>query len=162
MGAIEDGPRSADTRKATEKFEEAVKQTQELLLKMDETGQELMTPLLMNPLKQAYKAVVKHAGGAASGLWEVTVWPSYRDKIKDRYPFNLAATRDAALKDAVDFYKPKDGILWGFYEANLKQFHNKVNHDFVPEPHLEARPRPARPFTPFGANLYNCLKRSDE
>src|SRR5512144_3072035 len=80
MGNIEDGPVTADTKKATEKFEDAVKTTHAQVLKMDETGQELMTPLLMNPLKQAYKAVIKHAGGAASGLWEVVVYPPYRDK----------------------------------------------------------------------------------
>ena len=151
MGNIEDGPPNADTKKATEKFEDAVKTTQAELLKMDETGQELMAPLLMNPLKQAYKAVIKHAGGAASGLWEVAVWPSYRDKIKDRYPFNLASTRDASLEDAVAFFKPKGGILWGFYEQYLKPFHTKVGHDFIPEAHLEARPHPAKPFTPFRA-----------
>ncbi len=162
MGNIEDGPPSADTQKATEKFEDAVKATQAQLLHMDETGQELMAPLLMNPLKQAYKAVIKHAGGAASGLWEVAVWPSYRDKIKDRYPFNLSSTRDASLEDAVAFFKPKSGILWGFYEQYLKPFHNKVGHDFIPEAHLEARPRPAKPFTPFRGLLYPCLKRADE
>jgi type VI secretion system protein ImpL len=91
----------------------------------------------------------------------VVVWPAYRDKIKDRYPFNLAATRDASLQDAIAFFKPK-GILWGFYDQNLKAFHTKVSHDFIPEPHLEARPRPARPYTPFRALLYPCLKRADE
>jgi type VI secretion system protein ImpL len=162
MGNIEDGPINPDTKKATEKFEDAVKTTQAELLKMDETGQELMTPLLMNPLKQAYRAVMRHAGGAASGLWEVVVWPSYRDKIKDRYPFNLAATRDASFQDAVAFFKPKGGVLWGFYDQNLKAFHNKVGHDFVPEPHLEARPKPAKPYTPFRPLMYPCLHRADE
>jgi type VI secretion system protein ImpL len=162
MGNIEDGPVNADTKKATEKFEDAVKTTQAELLKMDETGQELMTPLLMNPLKQAYKAVIRHAGGAASGLWEVVVWPAYRDKIKDRYPFNLSATKDASFQDAVAFFKPKGGILWGFYDQHLKPFHNKVGHDFIPEAHLETRPRPAKPFTPFRPLLYPCLHRADE
>jgi type VI secretion system protein ImpL len=162
MGNIEDGPVNSDTRKATEKFEDAVKTTQGELLRMDETGQELMTPLLMNPLKQAYKAVMRHAGGAASGLWEVVVWPAYRDKIKDRYPFNLASTRDASFADATAFFKPKSGILWGFYEQYLKPFHTKQKHDFIPEAHLEARPRPAKPFTPFRPLMYPCLKRADE
>ena len=162
MGNIEDGPANADTKKATEKFEDAVKVTQGTLLKMDETGQELMTPLLMNPLKQAYKAVIRHAGGAASGLWEVLVWPHYRDKIKDRYPFNLAATRDASFEDAMAFFKPKGGVLWGFYDQHLKPFHTKVNHDFIPEAHLEARPKPAKPFTPFRPLMYPCLHRADE
>src|SRR5450755_1640750 len=101
MGTIEDGPPSASTKQATAKFEEAVAATEGLLLQLDPTGQELMTPLLMNPLKQAYKAVVKGAGGAASGLWEVVVWPTYRDKIKDRYPFNTSSARDASFEDAV-------------------------------------------------------------
>jgi type VI secretion system protein ImpL len=162
MGNVEDGPPTADTAKAREKFEEAVKVAQGLLLKMDDTGQELMEPLLMNPLKQGYKALVRRAGGAASGLWEVTVWPTYRDKIKDRYPFNLASSRDASLEDAVAFFKPKDGILWGFYGEHLEGFHYQTGHEFVPKAHLAPRPRPARPFTPFNANLYNCLRRADE
>jgi type VI secretion system protein ImpL len=162
MSNIEDGPPNADTKNVTAKFEDAVKTTESQLLKMDDTGQDLMTPLLMNPLKRAYKAVVRHAGGAASGLWEVMVYPSYRDKIRDRYPFNLAAMRDASLPDAVAFFKPKDGVLWGFYEQYLKPFHTKQGHDFIPEAHLEERRRPANPFTPFNPNLYNCLKRADE
>jgi type VI secretion system protein ImpL len=162
MGNVEDGPANPDTKKATEKFEEAVRTTEGLILKMDDTGQALMTDMLMNPLRQAYKAVMKHAGGAASGLWEVVVYPTYKDKIKDRYPFNLASTRDASFQDAVLFFKPKDGVLWGFYDQYLKPFHTKQNHDFIPEAHLEARPRPAKPFSPFNPNMYNCLKRADE
>ena len=144
------------------KFEEAVQTAEGLLLKMDDTGQLLMTDLLMNPLRQGYKAVVRNAGGAASGLWEVMVYPTYRDKIKDRYPFNLASTRDASFDDATAFFKPKDGVLWGFYDAYLKAYHIKQNHDFIPESHLEASPKAAKPFTPFNANMYNCLKRADE
>lgn len=162
MGNIEDGPPNADTKKVTELFEVAVREAQSLLLRLDDTGQELMTPLLMNPLKQAYKAVIRRAGGAASGLWEVVVWPTYRDKIKDRYPFNLAATRDASYEDAVAFFKPKDGLLWGFYDTHLKGFMGKEGHEFIPSSHLEARPRPARPSSPFNPLLYTCLHRADE
>jgi type VI secretion system protein ImpL len=162
MGTIEDGPANADTRRARESFERAVRVTEGLLLTMDNTGQELMEPLLMNPLKQAYKAVVRSAGGAASGLWEVVVWPPYREKIKDRYPFNLLATRDASYEDAVAFFQPKSGILWGFYDQYLSPFHEKVGHEFIPKGYLESRPKPARAFTPFNPNMYNCLKRADE
>lgn len=162
MGNIEDGPPNTDTSKATELFSEAVAETQAMLTKMDETGQELMTPLLMNPLKQGYKAVVRDAGQSASGLWEVVVWPPYRDNIRGRYPFNLASKRDASYDDVVEFLKPTDGTLWGFYEAYLKGFHTQLGHDFIPRAHLQSRPKPAKPFTPFNPNLYNCLKRSDE
>jgi type VI secretion system protein ImpL len=163
MGGIEDAPPGqATTQQAREKFGEAIRDTEKLLLKMDETGQELMTPLLMNPLRQAYKAVMRSAGGSASGLWEVAVWPPFRDNIKDRYPFDLSSARDASFEDAVAFLKPKDGILWGFYEQYLDDFHMRVGHDFVPKGGLEGRPRPAKPFTPFNALLYPCLKRMHE
>lgn len=162
MGTIEDGPANANTQQARQSFEEAVRVTQGLLLSMDATGQELMEPLLMNPLRQAYRAVVRSAGGAASGLWEVMVWPPYREKIKDRYPFNLLSTRDASYEDAVAFFKPKDGTLWGFYGSYLDPFHEKVGHEYVPKGYLEGRQRSARPFTPFNPNMYNCLRRADE
>jgi type VI protein secretion system component VasK len=139
----------------------AVKDTEVLLLQLDKTGQELMRPLLMNPLRQAYRAVVRSAGGAASGLWEVEVWPGY-DKIKDRYPFNLASTRDASFEDAVAFFKPKDGTLWGFYDKYLKGFHYQVSHDFYPMQQLQDDTPGAKASTPFKTNLYNCLKRTHE
>jgi type VI secretion system protein ImpL len=162
MGNIEEGPPTTSTTKAREQFQAAVKETQTLLLGMDETGQRLMEPLLMNPLRQAYKALVKRAGGAASGLWEIEVWPHYRDKIKDRYPFNLTASRDASYEDAVAFFKPKDGLLWGFYDNHLKEFHDKVGHEYYPKAYLQGGAPAAKPFTPFNPNMYNCLRKADE
>jgi len=116
---------------------------------------------LLNPLRQSYKAMVADAGGAASGLWEVMVWPSYRDNVKNRYPFNLMSKRDASFEDAVAFFQPKEGVLWGFYDAYLKGFHRKVDHKFVPATSLGGTPRPAKRYTPFNANMYNCLERAD-
>ncbi len=161
MQVIEEGPPNADTKKATELFETAVKDAEKKLLKLDDTGQQLMRDLLLNPLKQSYKAMLKSAGGAASGLWEVTVWPPYNDNIKNRYPFNIASKRDASFEDFMAFYKPKDGILWGFYDAYLKDLHMKLGHKFIPASHLQGY-APAKRFTPFNGNLYNCLERSDE
>ncbi|NUO52515.1 MAG: type VI secretion system membrane subunit TssM, partial [Polyangiaceae bacterium] len=119
MQVVEEGPPSTETKNATELFTKAVKESEEMLLRMDKTGQQLMTPLLMNPLRQGYQAFMKGAGGAASGLWEVMVWPDYREKIKDRYPFNVSARRDASYEDMVAFFQPKTGTLWGFYDQYL-------------------------------------------
>jgi type VI secretion system protein ImpL len=162
MQILEEGPPSASSKKARELFENAVKEAEGLLLRLDRVGAQLMEPLLMNPLRQSYKQFVRSAGGAASGLWEVEVWPHYRDKIKDRYPFNLAATRDASFEDAVAFFKPKDGILWGFYEAHLKEYHTQQEHQFFPVAHLQGKEKKAKPSSPFKAMLYPCLERSHE
>ncbi|MEZ4315275.1 MAG: type VI secretion system membrane subunit TssM, partial [Polyangiaceae bacterium] len=162
MSNVESGPPNPDTKKATESFLNAVRETEVLLLQLDKPGQELMRPLLMNPLRQAYRAVVRSAGGAASGLWEIEVWPEYEKKIKDRYPFNLASTRDASFEDATAFFKPKDGVLWGFYDKYLKDFHYQVKHDFYPLAQMQSGAPGARPYTPFLPNMYNCLKRAHE
>lgn len=145
----------------TQLFEKAVADAEKRLLSLDGTGQRLMRDLLLNPLRQSYKAMLKSAGGAASGLWEVSVWPSYKDTIQGRYPFNSAARRDASFDDFVAFYKPKEGILWSFYDGYLKDFHQKVGHKFLPATHLQGG-QPAKRYTPFNSNLYNCLERADE
>jgi type VI secretion system protein ImpL len=162
MTVIEEGPASADTKAATALFEKTVKETESGILALDRTGQILMRDLLLNPLRQSYKAMVHSAGGAASGLWEVVVWPTYRDSIRNRYPFNLAAKRDASYEDAVAFLRPREGVLWGFYEQYLSSFHSKLNHQFIPATSLAGTPRPAKPYSPFNPNMYNCLERADE
>jgi len=162
MSLVEEGPANTDSKNATKLFTEAVKNTEAKIQTIDPTGRELLSPLLLNPLRAGYKAVIRNAGGAASGLWEVEVWPSYRDKIKSRYPFNLQASKDASYDDFLAFFAPKEGTLWGFYEAHLKDLHLQQEHDFVPQPQLEGSPKPAKPFTPFSPLLYNCLKRSHE
>jgi len=161
MQVLEEGPPNGDTKKATQLFEKAVANAEKSLLSLDSTGQRLMRDLLLNPLRQSYKAMLKSAGGAASGLWEVTVWPPYKDTIQGRFPFNSAARRDASFEDFVAFYKPTDGILWGFYETYLKDFHMKVGHKFIPATHLQGA-QPAKRYTPFNSNLYNCLEHADE
>ncbi len=162
MTIIAEGPLNTDPEKATGLFEAAVRDTEGKLLKMDKTGQELMTELLMNPLRQSYKAMVNAAGGAASGLWEVVVYPPYRDTIKSRYPFNRMSKRDASYEDAVAFLTPKSGILWGFYDQYLKGYHRPVGFQFVPNTSLTGLPRPSLPYTPFNPQMYNCLERMNE
>jgi type VI secretion system protein ImpL len=62
----------------------------------------------------------------------------------------------------VKFFAPKDGVLWSFYDAHLKELHTRQGFEFVPRPHLEGNPKPAKPFTPFNPLLYNCLERASE
>ncbi|MSP25219.1 MAG: type VI secretion system membrane subunit TssM [Myxococcales bacterium] len=161
MQVVEESPAGGDTKKVTELFEGAVMDAEKKVLAMDRFGQDVIRELLLDPLRQSYRAVLKSAGGAASGLWEVEVWPQYRDHVQNRYPFNMASRRDASFEDVLKFFRPKEGTLWGFYEANLKDYHNRVGHKFIPATHL-AGVAPARRFTPFNANLYNCLERADE
>ncbi|MFO0615504.1 MAG: type VI secretion system membrane subunit TssM [Polyangiaceae bacterium] len=162
----ESAPGPTSPKKAKELFTEAVKNAQKDLQAMDDLGRRLMTEMLMNPLRQGYLAALRGAGGSASGLWEVEVWPPYKNTIKDRYPFNRTATRDASWDDFKKFFKPKDGVLWGFYENHLKEFHVKQGHEFVPTGDLMGdigdQPKKAQGPKVFNGLMYNCLKRADE
>ncbi|MCC6527722.1 MAG: type VI secretion system membrane subunit TssM [Polyangiaceae bacterium] len=161
MQIMVDSPPSADTKKAREMFEIAVKDAEKRVLAIqNKEQQDVFRRLLFDPLYFTHKAVVRGAGQAASGLWEVTVWPEYRDKIRNRYPFNALAKRDASFEDAKKFFAPKEGTLWGFYEEHLKDMHTKNKHKFVPSTGLQ--PKAAKRFTPFSPNLYHCLERADE
>jgi type VI secretion system protein ImpL len=162
MTIIEEGTQGADPTKATELFEGAVSATEQKILSLDRFGQELLRDLLMNPLRQSYKAMVKSAGGAASGLWEVMVYPPYRDGIRSRYPFNTASKRDASFDDTVAWLNPNGGTLWQFYGDYLKAYHRQIGHQFIPNTSLAGSPRPARRFTPFNSQMYNCLERVHE
>ena len=75
----------------------------------------------------------------------------------------LFRSKDASYEDAKIFFKPKDGVLWGFYEKYLANFHRKQEHDYIPVAHLQGASAPkGKPFTPFNPLMYNCLKRADE
>jgi len=54
--------------------------------------------------------------------------------IVNKYPFNSASQVDATLPEVDGILRPPDGLLWTFYEANLKQYLQKVGSQYVPAP----------------------------
>lgn len=51
-----------------------------------------------------------------------------------KYPFNPGATAQATLADVNSIFKPKDGALWQFYDANLQKVVVRQGSQFVPAP----------------------------
>ncbi len=54
--------------------------------------------------------------------------------VVNKYPFNSASPRDATLDEVDGILRPPDGLLWTFYESNLKQYLQKVGSQYVPAP----------------------------
>jgi type VI secretion system protein ImpL len=52
--------------------------------------------------------------------------------VVNKYPFNSASPRDATLEEVDGILRPPDGLLWSFYESNLKQYLTKVGSQYVP------------------------------
>jgi type VI secretion system protein ImpL len=49
----------------------------------------------------------------------------------NKYPFNSASQSDATLEEVDTILRPPDGLLWSFYENNLKQYLTKVGSQYV-------------------------------
>ncbi len=148
-----DSDASPKTKDAAADFQQAYRSTSGLLSSQDGYTRPMLEPLLMRPIAGAWTGVVNDAGGAASGLWEVTVWDKWRTTLQPHYPFS-ATGNDAKLSDFSEFFAPKTGLLWGFYEANLSGSLQRVGNTFSPARRFDAG------VSFDGTFLSECLGRS--
>ncbi len=93
--------------------------TDNLLLQLDPASSELVRELLRQPIRNAWSIVADEASGYLSKLWKAQVYEFYRKKLYGKYPFAVSK-EDALISDVVNFFKPGDGILPGFFEQNLR------------------------------------------
>ncbi|WP_394842738.1 type VI secretion system membrane subunit TssM [Pendulispora brunnea] len=150
---LRDNEREADPRAATAKFQDATRQTTQLLTEQDGFTRPLLSPLLLNPIQLAANVVVGGSGQIAGGQWETEVWQAkWQPKLMGRYPFSSSGP-DAPLADFVEFFRPGDGALWGFYDATLKSMIDHSGNKFS----ASRRLRSAVPFE--GEFMNNCLSR---
>jgi type VI secretion system protein ImpL len=132
LSDLHDSKAAPDPKAMSAEFENAFRTTSALLTDQDGFTRPQLSPLLMNPITLAWGAVVHDAGGAASGLWEVNVYQPYLKTLDKKYPFDPNALVDTKIEDFTNFFKPKDGILWGFYEQNLKSSLEEQGGVFFP------------------------------
>jgi|GEM_PF-3671335 len=78
-------------------------------------------PLLEKPLRQAWSATLREAGYRLDGLWKQRIADTFRREIESRYPFNPAG-QDLPLSMLAQYLKPGQGLIWTFYENELKSF----------------------------------------
>jgi type VI secretion system protein ImpL len=152
---MKDGDAAPDPQKVVGEFEAAYRATSTLLANQSGYTRPMLSPLLMRPIAFAWAGVVKDAGGAASGLWETTVWDVWRLKMEHRYPFEQSVS-ETTLADFSAFFKPKEGLLWAFYEGNLKGSLTRKGGDFEPSRRFATTSR----FVP--GFVDKCLGRGDE
>jgi type VI secretion system protein ImpL len=51
-----------------------------------------------------------------------------------KYPFTATATAQATIDDINSVFKPKDGAIWQFYDANLQKVLTRQGSQFAPNP----------------------------
>lgn len=153
LSDLHDSKAAPDPKAMSAEFDNAYKTTSALLTEQDGFTRPLLSPLLMNPIYLAWGAVLHDAGGAASGLWEINVYQPYLKTLDKKYPFDPGSLVDVKLDDYTSFFKPKDGVLWGFYEANLKGTLEEQGGNFIPNKKYKGS-------VDYTAAALKCLKRS--
>ncbi|HEX3203355.1 MAG TPA: type VI secretion system membrane subunit TssM, partial [Nitrospiraceae bacterium] len=107
------------------------KTTDGLLQKLDADSREAVLSLFLEPWVMAMRGVVDRVKADVARRWETEVHPPCQRNIENRYPFR-ASGEDAALVDVVEFFHPQNGVLWKFYQAELKPFIQEVADHWDP------------------------------
>lgn len=153
LSDLKDAKAPPDPKALTGEFEQAYRATTALLADQDAFTRPLLTPLLIDPISFSWASVVRDAGGAAGGLWELSAWKAWSTKLENLYPFNDAAPNDAKVEDFADFFRPQAGQLWAFYDQTLKGSLDRQGNDFVPTRRFKAQ-------TAYRDDFLTCLRRS--
>jgi type VI secretion system protein ImpL len=78
----------------------------------------VLTQLLVPPVEQAYRLVETTTKTEALAKFCSAVAEPFK-RLVGRYPFSRGG-QDAPMADVADFFKPKTGQLWGFYESDMR------------------------------------------
>ena len=108
------------TSGASELFR-ASKNTEKLLQELDPEGRRIIGPLLLQPFQVASAGLMGRAQEDLNRRWRSDVYEPCVQTIANRYPFSKGG-EDAAFVDIADFFHPTNGILWKFYEKEIKPF----------------------------------------
>lgn len=99
----------------------AMKNTDAILQKLDPETIEAVSPVLIEPWMIAMRGVMERAKAEASRKWESEVYPACQRNVEGRFPFRVSGG-DAPFADLAEFFHPESGLLWKFYQSELKPF----------------------------------------
>ncbi len=126
---------------------------QRLLGGLDGRTRLLVEPLLMTPIRGSRAGVFKADHSALSDRWKAEVWETWNTTLAPRFPFSEAGA-DASLAEFSDFFRPQLGLIWKFYDSDLKERLEKSGDKFVPKASVEP--------VPYLPDFLNCLNVAQE
>ncbi|HEY3254226.1 MAG TPA: type VI secretion IcmF C-terminal domain-containing protein, partial [Polyangiaceae bacterium] len=126
---------------------------QRLLGGLDSRTRLLVEPLLMTPIRGSRAGVFKADYAAVSDRWKAEVWETWNTTLAPRFPFNESGG-DASLAEFSDFFRPQLGLIWKFFDKEMKDRLERSGDRFVPKAAAEP--------TPFLPDFLNCLNVAQE
>jgi type VI secretion system protein ImpL len=80
--------------------------------------------MFLEPVRLSWKAILADASQYINTQWKAKVYDNYNRTLANSFPFK-ANNNDAPFQDFKDFFRPGDGIMWSFFNEELKEFINK-------------------------------------
>lgn len=100
---------------------QAMKNTDVMLQKLDPESLERITPLVIEPWMIAMRGILERAKAEVSKRWEADVYQACRRNVEGRFPFRTGGG-DAPPADLAELFHPENGLMWKYYQAELKPF----------------------------------------
>lgn len=101
-----------------------------LLANAPEETREIVRPLLVRPLIQAYATLIPHVEQDINRVWQAEVMVHWRG-LAGKYPFADSAN-EASMTEIAKFLKPGEGILPRFVDKQLAGLVTKRGEQLVP------------------------------
>ena len=104
----------------------ALREINRSLNTLDLTAKQAIRKLFEEPVTMAWQAVLNNTQNYLNSLWNTKVYDSFKGTLANYYPFRKDGT-DVPVEDVEQFFRSEDGILWLFFEEELKPFIRKNN-----------------------------------
>lgn len=77
---------------------------------------------LLQPIRESWRIILHTGTQGLEQQWQTQVMSDYQQNLAGRFPFSPYATDDASVSDVIDFFQPKNGLLWTFVNTYLQPF----------------------------------------
>ena len=111
---------------------QGMKMTDSILQQLDPESIEIVSPLLFEPWMIAARGVVERAKAEVSKRWEADIYQACQRNVEGRFPFRVGGG-DAPLADIADLFHPENGLMWRYYQAELKPFVDESLEQWEPK-----------------------------
>ena len=98
--------------------------TTSLLNGTDVRTRRAIEPMLISSIRHAWQAVLVTGMQDVQQKWNTLVVREFDERIRGRFPF-ASSGPDVAIEDVAEFFRPSDGILWGFVNTHLSTYLTK-------------------------------------
>lgn len=100
---------------------DAYRETGRILADVSHDVRVALRPALVTPLERTWARILAESREHLEAQWQHQVVSRYRSDLQTRFPLSREGS-DVATGDFESFFRPDDGVLWGFVDDELDAF----------------------------------------